>query len=315
MDDGPVRDVALDALVDAPERFSFSWPGPGERDRLEQSLREHGLLRPVIGVEREGRTVVVSGSRRLRVLRRVGARRVLVRHVSLEGPALWDHLLADHLDHRPLNPVEAGLYLRQRTRDTGESLEALARGVFPRMGLAPRVRAARDPLWLSALPAEARDAVAEGRVPPAAARVLASAPREDALAVLGWLGRWRLGVNRFAELARWALESAWGQGKPVSVWLAEQGLERWEGSPEDLARRVRSARYPTLTALERDLAGCIRALGLPRDVRIAAPPGFEGGFLVCSLRFRNLAELAARLRELAEDVEAGRWDRLRDFLG
>ncbi len=315
MDGGPVKAVSLDALPDAPDRFSFSWPGPGERERLEQSLREHGLLRPLIVIEEEGRAMVVSGSRRLRILRGVGARAAPVRRVSLEGPALWDHLLADHLDHRDLNPVEVGLYLRQRIRATGERLEDLARRVFPRLGLPPRVRAARDPLWLAGLPPDARDAVVEGRVPGAAARVLASAPREDALAVLRWLGRWRLGVNRFAELARWALEAAWAEDKPVSRWLAEQGLDRWEGTPEELARRVRSIRYPALAAREKDFAGSVRALGLPKGVRIEAPPGFEGGFLVCSVRFRDLADLAARLRELAGQVEAGRWNRLKGFLG
>ena len=310
-----MKTVALDALTDAPDRFSFSWPAPGERERLERSLRDHGLLRPLIAVEREGRTVVVSGARRFRILCRMGAREIPVRWVALEGAALWEHLLADHLDHRALNPVEVGLYLRRRTRDTGESLDELAQRVFPRLGLPPRARAARDPLWLTELPGSLRDAVTEGRVPAAAARVLASAPREDALTVLQWLGRWPLGVNRFAELARWALESAWAEGKQVSAWLAEQGLDRWEGSPEELARRVRRARYPTLAALERDFAGCVQALDLPKGVRVEAPQGFEGGFLVCSLRFRGLAELAGKLRELAEQVEAGRWDRLKDFLG
>ena len=315
MDDGPVTAVPLERLSDDPERFSFSWPGAADRERLEQSLRHHGVLRPLIVAQQGGRTVVVSGSRRLRVLRRIGARRAPVRVAALDGTALWDHLLADHLDHRALNPVEVGLYLRRRTRDTGERLEDLAPRVFPLMGLAPRVSAARDPLWLAGLPPDLRDAVAEGRMPPAAARVLASAPRDDALAVLRWLGRWRLGVNRFAEAARWALECAWAQGKPVCRWLAEQGLDRWEGPPQDLLRRVRRARYPTLSALERDFAGCVRALGLPEGVRIEAPPGFEGGFLVCSVRFRDLEELAARLRELAGRVEAGRWNRLKEFLG
>ncbi len=299
-----------------PERFSFSWPPPGERAGLAERIAGQGLLRPLWVAREEGRWVVLAGSRRLAALGSLGWERAPVRVLKPADPRdLWDRLLADHLDHRSLNPVEAGLYLRRRMEATGEAPEVLAGRVLPLMGLAPRAGAAQDPLWLSGLPGDLRDAVAEGRVPAAAARVLRDVPREDALAVLRWLHRWRLGVNRFSELARWALESAWREGLPVGAWLEREGLGAWTGEPGALRDEVHRRRYPALARHGEAFARAVRGLRLPPQARVEAPPGFEGGWLACTVRFRSLEELEQVLGDLRERVGAGQWEGLRELLG
>ncbi len=304
-----------DALRPDPERYSFSWPPEEERTRLAESVARVGVLRPLWVREEGGGLTVVAGHRRLDALRRVGASSVPVRITDLEGPALWDLLLEDHADHRPWNPVEAGLYLRRRTADTGEALEGLAETVFPRLGLAPRPQAARDALWFAGLPAPLRDGVVEGRVPSAAARALAGVPEPEALSVLTWLSAWRLGGNRFAELARLALECAWAEGAEVEGWLRAEGLWEWKGTPEGLRAELRARRFPTVTRWEGRFRRVVKDLEVPEGVRVEAPQHFEGGELRCAVAFRSLEELARRLGEARRAAESGAWDALAEFLG
>ena len=316
MDPDPFRVLPVTELHPEPARLSFSWPPPRERAGLAERIAGQGLLRPLWVLREEGRWVVLSGARRLAALASLGWERAPVRVLEPGDPReLWDRLLADHLDHRGLNPVEAGLYLGRRMAATGEAPEALAGRVLPLLGLAPRAGAARDPLWLAGLPADLRDAVVEGRVPPAAARVLRDVPRGDALAVLRWLGRWRLGVNRFSELARWALESAWREGLPVGAWLEREGLGSWTGDPGSLRDEVHRRRYPGLARHGEAFDRAVRGLRLPPRARVEAPPGFEGGWLACTVRFGSLEELEGVLAEILGGVRAGRWDGLRDLLG
>ncbi len=310
------RTLPLTDLGPDPDRFSFSWPPPRERAGLAERIARQGLLRPLWVLREGGRWVVAAGTRRLAALASLGWERVPVRVLEDVGPrGLWDRLLTDHLDHRSLNPVEAGLYLERRMAATGEDPEDLAGGVLPLLGLAPRAGAAQDPLWLSGLPGDLRDAVVEGRVPVAAARVLRDVPRDEALAVLRWLQAWRLGVNRFSELARWALESAWREGLAAGDWLEREGLASWTGDPASLRAEVRRRRYPAVARHEEAFARAVRGLGLPPQARVEAPPGFEGGWLECKVRFRSLEELARVLDELRGHVGAGRWDGLGELLG
>ncbi len=310
-----IETVELSRLRAEPDRYSFSWPSADERARLEQSLARAGVLRPLWARPEGDGFVVLAGARRAAALRAQGAAVAPVRVTEVRGPALWDRLLDDHTDHRPWNAVEVGLYLVRRQADTGEPLEALTKGVFPRLGLAPRIGAAAGPLWFAALPPRHRDAAAGGRLPVAAARVLGDLPEAEAVAILDWLGRWRLGGNRFAELARLALECAWRRGRDVGAWLRDEGLDRWAGDPQALRQELRRRRYPTLVGWEGRFARVSAEIPVPEGVRVEAPQHFEGGRLRCVVTFGSLAELKGRLDRVYRAVEEGAWAPLAEFLG
>jgi hypothetical protein len=236
-----------------------------------------------------------------------------------DPPELWDLLLEEHLAARPLNPVELGLYVRRRTAGTGESPAGLPAELFRRLGLPPRAAALEDYLWISELPPAHRDGFALGRLPLAGVRVLLRAPREDALALLDLVGApssgAAVGVNKLSELARWALECAWGEGLPLAAWAEREGLRAFAGEPERLRAEVRRRRYPELTAWEADFREDVREAGLPPPVRVSHAPGFEGGRLTCAVTFASLEELGGALAALEECLRSGRLDRLGRYLG
>lgn len=318
------RRVSLGELVLAPERYAFSWPGDSDAP-LRESLARFGQLRPLL--VRDGpEPVLVAGHRRAAALEALGAESAWARVLPFsfgepvtDPPELWDLLLEEHLAARPLNPVELGLYVRRRTAGTGESFAGLPPELFRRLGLPPRPAALEDSLWVSELPPAHRDAFALGRLPLPGVRVLRRAPREDALALLGLLGPssagTAVGVNKLSELARWALECAWGEGLALAAWAEREGLHTLEGEPERLRAEVRRRRYPELTGWEADFREDARGLGLPPQVRVSHAPGFEGGRLTCSLSFSSLEELGSALAALEEALRSGRLDRLGRYLG
>lgn len=308
------RRVTLGELVPAPERYSFSWPG--DDAPLQESLARHGQLRPLL-VLGGAEAVLAAGHRRAALLRALGRESAWVRVIPApaEPRELWALLLDDHLSSRPLNPVEVGLYVCRRTAATGETPAELPVDLFGRLGLPPRPRTLDDHLWVADLPPRHRDAFALGRLPLQGVRVLARAPRGDALALLDLLAGATVGVNKFSELARWALECAWGQDLPLGRWLQGEGLAGLEGRPERLRPELRRRRYPELTSWEESFEGDARALGLPPQVRLAHPPGFEGGHLACTVSFSALPELESALESLLALLRAGRLDRLGRYLG
>ncbi|MEW6488693.1 MAG: hypothetical protein AB1578_12375 [Thermodesulfobacteriota bacterium] len=328
------RRVSLGELVLAPERYAFSWPGEGDAP-LRESLARFGQLRPLVvlgGAAHQGGPVLAAGHRRAAALGALGEdtawARVLVLPFGEPGtdpPELWDLLLEDHLAARPLNPAELGLYVRRRTAGTGESFAGLPPQLFRRLGLPPRSGALEDYLWISELPAVHRDAFALGRLPLAGVRVLLRAPREDALALLDLVGASSkregagagaaVGVNKLSEIARWALECAWGEGLSLAAWAEREGLWAFAGEPEALRAQVRRRRYPELSAWEADFREDSRGLGLPPEARVSHAPGFEGGRLTCTVSFASLPELGRSLDALEEGLRAGRLDRLGRYLG
>ena len=299
-----------------PGRFSFSWPMAVDEESLRRSFERFGLLRPILCIEEGRGLTVASGYRRVIHLLEQDAEQVAVRvlrHAS--RTELWDLLLEDHLDHRPLNPVEIGLYARRRMADTGEAPEALVDSVLPRLGLPRKVACLDDPLWVSGLPGRHRDAFAEGRLPAHGARLLARAERDDALAILDLLAGSEVGVNKFADLARWILECAWAEGKQVRSWLGEQGLPDLAGQPEELRRALRKRRFPRVAEWEESYEKDVGRARLPRNVRVEHPKGFEGGWLACTAVFSDLEELGRSISEVQRILGSGGLEPLKRYLG
>lgn len=302
--------------MDASETFSFSWPTAEDHQGLQRSLGRHGVLRPLLCVAgKETELRLVSGGRRLAWALSDGLAVVSVAVFEDCAPwELWDRLLAEAQDHRPLNPVEVGLYLRRRTAHTGETLEALETEVLPALGLSPRAAAAEDVLWASGLPPEHRHGFADGSRPLHAARLLRGASREDALAVLAVTHGLPGGINKFTDLVRILLECAWRDGVPVTEWLTSQGLCRSWAGLEELREEVRRRRYPHLSRWESAFPAAVAGAGLPARVGIHPPRGFEGGRYQCRVTFSTLDEFHQDLMTVLERLDGGRLAPLQEFL-
>lgn len=140
---------------------------------LVQSIREQGILQPLVVRRRNGYELVVGG-RRLEAARRAGLKEVpaVVRDVS--ESELLEMALVENLQRSDLNPIEEALAYRRLSQEFGMTHEAIAQ----RVGKARSV--ITNALRLLSLPPKVREYLAQGRITAGHARALLSLsnPRE-----------------------------------------------------------------------------------------------------------------------------------------
>jgi ParB family transcriptional regulator, chromosome partitioning protein len=100
---------------------------PVALEELAQSIREHGLLEPLL-VRRAGmdRFEIVAGERRWRACQKAGLREALVLVKDLGDDDAFEVALVENLQREDLGPVELAEGLERLVKDRGYTQEALA---------------------------------------------------------------------------------------------------------------------------------------------------------------------------------------------
>lgn len=199
-----------------------------DREALEQladSIRELGLLQPIL-VRREGdRFRIIAGERRYRACRLAGLRRVPVVEKELSQQEGMLAALIENLQREDLNPMEEAAAIRQLMDSAGLTQEEAA----ARLGKSRP--AVANTLRLLSLPARLQKLVAEGQLSEGHARALAgvkNAPLQEELAARAI--REGLSVRAFEALCKKAQQPS----------PARRAPERPAPELEDFARRLQS---------------------------------------------------------------------------
>ncbi|MBI5440148.1 MAG: ParB/RepB/Spo0J family partition protein [Deltaproteobacteria bacterium] len=225
---------------------------PTSLDELAQSLREKGLIQPVVLRRRdEGGYELIAGERRWRAAQRAAIQEVpaIVREAS-EGEVL-ELALIENLQREDLNAADEARAYRLLLDRTGASQEELA----ARIGKS-RVAVANS-LRLLSLPPEAMDALRSGAITAGHGRAILAAEGEE----------------RRAEVLRAILK------KGLSVREAERLATRQSGQ-----KKARTSRSADLRALEERLS---RVLG----TKVEVAPGRAKGSGTIAIAYRSLDEL------------------------
>ena len=192
-------------------------------EQLADSIREVGLLQPILVQRVDGRYRIIAGERRYRACRLAGLKCVPVveREMSNEDGMLA--ALIENLQREDLNPMEEAAAIRQLMDTAGLTQEEAAR----RLGKSRP--AVANTLRLLTLPAGLQKLVLEGSLSEGHARVLAgvkSAALQEQLARRAIAEG--LSVRAFEALCKKAGEAT--PGKPVPKRLAPE--------LDDFARRL-----------------------------------------------------------------------------
>lgn len=242
--EGGVMQIPVERIARNPHQPRTRFD-PGEMQELAASIREHGVIQPLIVAPpgADGRYVLIAGERRLEAARKAGLKTVpaVVRQASDQQLLEW--ALIENVQRADLNPLEQAEAYRQLTEDFGLSHEQVAAQVGK-----SRV-AVTNTLRLLQLSDAARQALADGRISEGHARALLSLSSAAAQAA--------------------ALQTI--LARDLSVRQTEELVRKLGGKKP--ARRVKSRRSPEITALEERLR---QALG----TRVVLHHGKKGGSLV-----------------------------------
>ncbi len=184
---------AVRSNVHQPRR---NFPETGIRE-LAASIREVGILQPLVVRATEEGFELIAGERRLRAAREAGLERVpvLIREAH-EGESM-ELALVENLQREDLNPLETAAAYQALMESFGLSRDQLA-------GRLGKSRAAiTNTLRLMQLPESIRNLLTEGRLSEGHARTLL--PLEDEAPMLEFAGKvesQRLSVRRLEQLVR-----------------------------------------------------------------------------------------------------------------
>lgn len=173
-------------------------------DKLEElatSIREHGLLEPIVArrVPGQDKLEIIAGERRWRASQRAGLREVLVVVKDVTPKAAFELALIENVQREDLNPVELAEALDRLTREHGYTQEKLA----GRLGK-DRTTIANS-LRLLRLPPAVRARVIDGELSEGHARALLGAPDPTKIEELAdKVVRGRLSVRAAEALVRQA---------------------------------------------------------------------------------------------------------------
>lgn len=138
---------------------------PAQLERLADSIRQHGVLQPVV-VRRFGdRYQLVVGERRLRATQVAGLERIPAVIVDVDDRKLLDLALVENVQRQDLNPIELGLAFKT-IGEGGATQEEIGKRVgLDRSTVANHIR-------LLELPRDLQQDIEEGRISAGHAKAL-----------------------------------------------------------------------------------------------------------------------------------------------
>jgi ParB family chromosome partitioning protein len=149
--DGPVTSVPLSLLDPNPQQPRQAM-GAENLEHLKESIREHGVLQPIVVRKREGRYQIIAGERRFRAAEGLGLAEVpaVVREVPDEQ--MLELALVENLQREDLDPIEKADSFKAYLASSGRTQEeAASRLGLDRSTIANMIRLLDLPVEVQAL--------------------------------------------------------------------------------------------------------------------------------------------------------------------
>jgi ParB family chromosome partitioning protein len=196
-DDSPrVREVPLDRIVASPlqPRSQF---GEAPLDDLMESIRQHGIIQPLIVRAVDGKLELIAGERRWRASRKLGLATVPVIEREASDRDVLEMALIENLQREDLNPMEeAAGYVRLAEEFSLKQEEIASRVGKSRASVANAMR-------LLGLHADVQSLVAQSRLTVGHAKaVLAIKDKDHQLLAADQIIRRQLTVRATEKLAQ-----------------------------------------------------------------------------------------------------------------
>ena len=88
-------------------------------DELAFSIKEHGLLQPIIVRPIEKRYEVVAGNRRYQAVRKLGLRKINCHLIDLSDQEAYELALTENVQHKTMNPIEEAVAFNRYVKEFG----------------------------------------------------------------------------------------------------------------------------------------------------------------------------------------------------
>lgn len=209
---------------------------------LAESIREHGVIQPILVTETIDGYQLVAGERRVRASRMAGLERIPAIVRQLADRQQLELALVENLQREDLDPIEAARAYRQLIDEFAFSQEELG----ARVGRARSTIA--NTLRLLELHQDVQDAIVDGRISEGHARAIGGLETDGQARIVGMVVDEGLSVRQTEELVRRVREPRAPrlakQAAPTDpdVERVEEDLRRSLGTKVQLTRTRRGGR-------------------------------------------------------------------------
>jgi ParB family chromosome partitioning protein len=223
-----VRVIPIDRIEPNPDQPRMVFDAEALHE-LAASIREHGVLQPILVTETLDGYQLVAGERRSRAARLAGLERIPAVIRQLADRAQLEVALVENLQRADLGPMEEAAAYRSLVEEFGLTHEEIAR----RVGRAKST--ITNTLRLLDLDPRVQTALVEGRLSEGHARALAGLPVEQQGRVSGTVIEQELSVRQTEELVRRLREPRQPATPAEPAHRLDPDLERLE---DDLRRQL-----------------------------------------------------------------------------
>lgn len=198
-----LRNIPVDQITRNPfqPRKDFN---TDELNELSDSIREHGVLQPLLVRELDGSYQLIAGERRWLASQRAGLTQVPCRVVDVIDQTAFEYALEENLKRKDLSDIEKAYAFREYLNHFSCSIEELGKQ------LSMSRSAVSNILRLLELPEPIRNAISAGKISSGHARSLLPLEEADQLALCGRIQAEQLSVRATEATVRQML----GRVKP-----------------------------------------------------------------------------------------------------
>ncbi len=276
---------------------------------LIKSIKKFGLVNPPLVVEnKQGKMTIIIGYRRIQALKSLGWDKIPSRILSkseLYPPECLLLNLHDNIATRNLNEVEKGMVL-SRLENYFNRTEILKQ-YMPLLDLP-----SHEPILIFFINLEKnfkkdiKEYIVQGHMSLKTAKMLLEMDLESRHSVFHLISNIKFNVNQQIQLIDYLVDLSNINGKSVSMFLKEQPFENicsdtHLNNPQKanaLLRQLKAKRFPTLHQAETAFKDKVLKLGLPKDIRVIAPPYFEAPHYRLEVLFKDGKELVEKTKSL-----------------
>ena len=198
-----LRNIPVDQITRNPfqPRKDFN---TDELNELSDSIREHGVLQPLLVRELDGSFQLIAGERRWLASQRAGLTQVPCRVVDVIDQTAFEYALEENLKRKDLSDIEKAYAFREYLGHFSCSIEELGKQ------LSMSRSAVSNILRLLELPEPIRNAISSGKISSGHARSLLPLEEADQLALCGRIQAEQMSVRATEATVRQML----GRVKP-----------------------------------------------------------------------------------------------------
>lgn len=169
----PETEMPLEQIVPNPNqpRTHFN---ESELEELSESIRENGVLQPLLVRKNGSKFEIIAGERRYQASKIAGLERVPVIVRDVDDQKMLELALIENLQRSDLNPIEEAKGYKQLIKASGMTQEALSKAVSKSRS------AITNSLRLLDLPESVQQMMYEGKLTAGHARAILAVPFEDA---------------------------------------------------------------------------------------------------------------------------------------